>query len=386
VIPEGWNLKLLGDGINLLSGRHVLAKDYGGQPIGVPYLTGPADFPNGTIVTTKYTQKPGVTCQPGDILLTVKGSGTGKLIRADQEYCISRQLMAIRAKKWDQDFVYHYLTHNSSRYKAAAVGLIPGISRDDVLQTPILVPPLFEQRKIAEILSTWDEAITLTNRRVEAARQRRRGLMQRLLTGRVRFEEFQDDSWRKVQLGRFLALRLRKVSKPSTCYSALGVRSHGKGVFTKEVDNPDTVAMSHLYVVREGDLIVNITFAWEGAIALAEEGDEGRLVSHRFPTYVFDHRKVAPDFFKYLMVTKRFFHELGLISPGGAGRNRVMSKRDFLKIEVNLPALGEQQRCAEVLCCADREIALLTQKRDALQRQKQGLMQRLLTGRVRVKM
>ena len=82
--------------------------------------------------------------------------------------------------------------------------------------------------------------------------------------------------------------------------------------------------------------------------------------------------------------TPRFIYELGVISPGGAGRNRVLSKRDFLKIRIMLPPLEEQKRIANVLCDADREIGLLNQKLETLHCQKKGLMQQLLTGRVRV--
>jgi type I restriction enzyme S subunit len=213
---------------------------------------------------------------------------------------------------------------------------------------------------------------------------RKEALMQQLLSGHLRFQEFQGRRWQEVPIGQFLRMKLRKVLKPSTNYRALGVRSHGKGTFVREVEDSESVAMTHLYEAKAGDLIVNITFAWEGAIALVQEQDEGCLVSHRFPTYVFDRNKVDPDFFKYLMVTPRFTYELGVISPGGAGRNRVLDKGDFLRIRVELPPLEEQKQIAEVLCAADREIDLLNQKLDAFRRQKKGLMQRLLTGQIRV--
>src|SRR5690606_32203131 len=150
------------------SGQHILAEHYGSEPIGMPYLTGPADFPDGEIIVTKYTTKPQQMCEAGDILITVKGSGTGKLVRADRAYCISRQLMAIRPLRWDGDYLHHYLGLHNRRYTEAAAGLIPGITRDDVLNTPILLPPLAEQRKIAAILGTWDAAIATVEQLIAA--------------------------------------------------------------------------------------------------------------------------------------------------------------------------------------------------------------------------
>ena len=141
--------------------------------------------------------------------------------------------------------------------------------------------------------------------------------------------------------------------------------------------------MTHLYEVTSGDLIVNITFAWEGAIALVKPDDEGALVSHRFPTYVFRKDRVDPNYFKYTIVTKRFVHALANISPGGAGRNRVMSKKDFIKLKVLLPPIPEQHKIAEILGTWDEAIRLTADLIAAKQQRKKGLMQRLLTGEVR---
>jgi type I restriction enzyme S subunit len=91
--------------------------------------------------------------------------------------------------------------------------------------------------------------------------------------------------WEEKRLGEFLIPTLREVPKPSKPYLALGIRSHFKGTFQKPDSDPDKIAMDTLYSLAEGDLIVNITFAWEGAVAIAKNA--GGL-SHRFPTYTFN--------------------------------------------------------------------------------------------------
>jgi type I restriction enzyme S subunit len=127
------------------------------------------------------------------------------------------------------------------------------------------------------------------------------------------------------------------------------MRSHGKGTFLKSLENPDKNLMEYLYEVQCDDLIVNITFAWEGAIAIAKPTDRGALVSHRFPTYVFKRDVAIPDFFRYIILDKQLVYKLGVISPGGAGRNRVLNKNDFLKLRVFLPKVSEQQKVADCL-------------------------------------
>lgn len=177
----------------------------------------------------------------------------------------------------------------------------------------------------------------------------------------------------------------RPVPRPDKEYLALGIRCHGKGTFIRTVDNPKEVMMDTLYGVRENDLIVNITFAWEGAIAIVNKSDECALVSHRFPTHVFKRDKVIPEYFRHVILTKRFVHQLGLISPGGAGRNRVLSKKDFLNLSVSIPHVDEQKKIATVLNGFDKEISLLGNHLSSLKNQKRGIMQKLLTGEIRVR-
>jgi len=243
---------------------------------------------------------------------------------------------------------------------------------------------IIEQQYICNVLSTWDRAIERVQRLIEVKKRQKVRMVAQLLSGIMRFPGFQDE-WQQVKLGTFLHPKFRKVVKPAGAYLRLGIRSHGKGTFTSVVDDPETIALTHLFQARKDDLIVNITFAWEGAIALVGPDGDGALVSHRFPTYVFDTSKMLPEYFKHLMVTDRFFYELDLISPGGAGRNRVMNKGDFLKITVTIPGVEEQKKIAGVLGGMDDQINLLKKYLEKLKKQKKGLMQKLLTGEIRVK-
>ena len=80
-----WPSCVLGEGIQLISGRHIQASGCNTDGFGMPYLTGPEDFPYHRIQATKFVSRPDAVCEPGDILLVVKGSGTGKMIRADRQ-------------------------------------------------------------------------------------------------------------------------------------------------------------------------------------------------------------------------------------------------------------------------------------------------------------
>ncbi len=190
--------------------------------------------------------------------------------------------------------------------------------------------------------------------------------------------------WDIPALSKIVKPASRPVNKPEEGYWRLGIRSHAKGTFHTFVEKPKTVAMDELYEVKENDLILNITFAWEHAIAIANKEDDGKLVSHRFPTYEFKPDSVA-DFYKYIIVQPRLKYMLSNISPGGAGRNRVLNKTDFLKLNLPKPTQKEQQNIAEILATCDRVIELKEDLLTEKQNQKKWLMQKLLTGEIRLK-
>ncbi|HEX2937063.1 MAG TPA: restriction endonuclease subunit S, partial [Bacteroidales bacterium] len=195
---------------------------------------------------------------------------------------------------------------------------------------------------------------------------------------KMRFPEFiEEKEWDKKSIDKVLTFTPRQVMKPEKPYTRLGIRSHGKGTFLSFNELPEKNSMEYLYEVKPNDLIVNITFAWEGAIAIASENDRDALVSHRFPTFVFDEKEAIPSFFKYVILDKNFIYKLGVISPGGAGRNRVLSRNDFLNLEVNLPKIAEQQKIASCLSSLDDLITAQTQKLNSLKNHKKGLMQQL---------
>lgn len=292
---------------------------------------------------------------------------------------INQALTAIipNTEKLDPAFLLEWLNFRVAYWKrfAGSSRKDPNITKGDVADFPVPSIPVDQQRDAACVLAEWNSAVKKTERLITLRMKQKAWLLGQVLSL----------PGLETTLGTFLRQASRPVPKPAQAYWALGIRSHGKGTFQRFVEDPSTVDMEELYAVNCNDLIVNITFAWEGAIALVKPGDQHCLVSHRFPTYEIDSEKADPGFVKHIVNCKPFFSKLALISPGGAGRNRVLNKKDFLKLVVSLPPLGEQKRLAQVMGAMDllieREQSLLT----ALKAQKRGLMQKLLTGQWRVR-
>ena len=246
------------------------------------------------------------------------------------------------------------------------------------------LPGLDEQRGIIHHLNNSNRIISVVEGLKFLAEKRRQGLMQQVLTGKRRFPGF-TKPWRSIPLREVLEDCRRPVIKPSSSYVSLGVRSHCKGTFTKIVDDPGTVASDTLWMVEGGDFVINIVFAWEGAVAIVPAEHSGAIVSHRFPVFRPKDAAIEIDFIRALMTSPWFIHQLKLNSPGGAGRNKTLNVSTLMDTEVLLPTKEEQIRIAHVLTTQGREMDLLEKLLAAYRKQKQGLMQQLLTGKRRVK-
>lgn len=150
VFSHRWTKRPLGELCDLISGQHIDAKDYNTESRGIGYLTGPSDFGTLHPVVTKWTEHPKRMAQRGDILITVKGSGVGKINLLDiDEVSISRQLMAIRPRAAEVSFLYAFLSTKYDYFQSLSNGAaIPGISRENVLGLACPMPSRKDQKSI----------------------------------------------------------------------------------------------------------------------------------------------------------------------------------------------------------------------------------------------
>jgi type I restriction enzyme S subunit len=131
-------------------------------------------------------------------------------------------------------------------------------------------------------------------------------------------------------------------------YPELGVRSFGKGTFHKPTLTGADAGNKRLFEIHEGDLLFNIVFAWEGAIAVPGPEDHKRVGSHRFLTCVTDPEVATSEFLRYYLLSPEGLYKVGEASPGGAGRNRTLGIKKAEQILVPVPAIATQ-RCFSAL-------------------------------------
>jgi type I restriction-modification system, S subunit (fragment) len=169
VLPTSWSWISFGETISLLSGRDLTPEQYSDRPDGIPYITGASNFSNGSIIVNRWTAQPLTVAHQGDLLITCKGTIGDLAVLEEAEAHIARQIMAITCLQVRRGYIAAFLEYSVAALKAQAKSMIPGISRDMLLTTPLPLPPLAEQERIVAKL---DEVLPLIDQLAELERER----------------------------------------------------------------------------------------------------------------------------------------------------------------------------------------------------------------------
>ncbi len=159
-IPKGWEVVRFSTLWGLLSGRDLQSGEYNDEHSGIPYITGASNFDDGRILINRWTTKPQVVSEIGDLLLTCKGTVGEMSVNDFGKAHIARQVMAIRnTYRLNAEFLRLTITFYIDRIKRAAKGLIPGISREDILNLLLPVPAEDYQQRVVESVQYYDTVL-----------------------------------------------------------------------------------------------------------------------------------------------------------------------------------------------------------------------------------
>jgi len=245
----------------------------------------------------------------------------------------------------------------------------------------IPTPPLAEQKKIAEILSTWDEAISVVDKQLENCRLQKKALMQQLLTGKKRLPGFSGE-WKKVKLGDLLKEEGAR-NKENKITQVLSVTNHS-GVIPPEEQFSKRVASENIStykIIRKGQFGYNPSRLNVGSFGRLDSFEEG-ILSPLYVIFSVDETRLLSDYFLTWMSSDEATQKIKS-STQGSVRDSV--NFDALSVfSFMLPPMDEQKAIAQVFSAGEKELSLLEQKRELLNQEKNALMQQLLTGKKRV--
>lgn len=275
-------------------------------------------------------------------------------------------------------YLFNYLNFN--RFGSGSG--VPTLNRNDIHPYKIPLPPLPEQQKIAEILSTWDKAIELCQKTIEELKQRNKGLAQQLLSGKTRVKSFEDTVWRFTKIGDILVESNLPSVNQSHPDKRITVKLNLKGIEKREFRGTEVEGATYFYTRKAGQFIYGKQNLHKGAFGIIPIELNNYDSSSDIPAFDFK-EKFNSKFILYFFSRKSFYERLENYSTG-TGSKRIQPKELF-KIEIKIPNIEEQEKIAEILDTAAFELKHYKEKLQNLKLQKKGLMQQLLTGKVRVR-
>ena len=389
-----WEEKQLSSLVKLVSGVH-LAPDMYSTTGEVPYFTGPSDFTDAIQCVAKWTDESVNIAKQHDTLITVKGSGVGKIWYLTlPSIAMGRQLMAVRTEVGDRRFIYQFLSTRRAQFEALASGnLIPGLSRDDILGMAAYFPSRDEQKKIADCLGALDDLIAAEGRKLEALRQHKQGLMQQLFPQPgetqplLRFTEFRDaPDWEQAALGTLLD------RPPEYGVNAAAVPfSEDLPAYIRITDIDDDgrfvpaprvsvdIEPSDDQFLQPGDIVLARTGASVGK-SYRYRVEDGRLVFAGFLIRVRPNLdRLVPEFLSAYLSTWSYWDWVRLTSArsGQPGINGSEYASMPLTMPTDATSLPEQHKIADCFAVLDEGIAAQRQRLRALKCHKNGLLQQL---------
>ena len=316
---------------------------------------------------------------PMNSIAIVTRVGVGKLAFMTYSYATSQDFLSLSQINVEPFFaIYACYKKLQSDLNAVQGTSIKGITKDELLSKAIMVPQYAEQQQIGIVFRSLDNLITLHQRKLDRLKNIKKSMLDKMfpkdgeVVPEIRFKGF-TDAWEQRKLSEVLSSYTDPVEIPRTGYERLGIRSHAKGTFHNFVPAGHELQTAQMHRVAADKFIVNITFGWEHAVAVTDENDAGKLVSHRFPQFSLS-EELDPKFLKFIILDEDFRHHLWLASPGGAGRNRVLNINEMLQYEIMIPNVPEQRKIARMLIDLDNLITLHQRKLDKLKNIKKSML------------
>lgn len=390
IFPQNWNLYPLGDIATFSQGIQVGTEQHISELIdGYQRFIRIIDYTQPNNSDVRYVPRQGERYYAKARDIVMIRYGTPGVIGRGIEGIIANNMFKISFNNLVlNDFAAHYFNFSETMRRindGSASSTMPAINFGFLKKLPFIVPPLPEQRKIAEILSTVDDKIEVIDQQIIETQELKKGLMQRLLTKGIGHTEFKDSplgmipkSWevvKQAEVATFYngrAYKLTEWKKEGTPVIRLqNLTGTGKNYYYSNLSLPE-----HQYCYK-GDLL----YMWSATFGPVWWFGDKAIFHYHIWKIEHDSKFLDKNFHYYLLdnVTTRMKNE----SHGSTMLH--VTKGGMEKLLIQLPPLAEQQKIAEILISVDEKIVVLFEKKTHYQELKQGLMQQLLTGKIRVK-
>lgn len=396
MVPNGWEKSPVGKLCkSIVPGRNK-PKVFDGD---IPWVTTPEisgkyipSAKQKNYISQSVAKECGAKIVPKGAVIIAAVGELGLTAIAKEEIILNQQLHAfVCPPNVNNEYLAYFLSAQKPYMDTvASKTTIPYMNKSNCESIPVLLPPLSEQHKIAKILSTWDKAITTTEKLIDVSKQQKKALMQQLLTGKKRLVDpetgkaFEGD-WEEVKLetaaGKIFGGGTPSRSVPDywngcipwvTVKDLVSSKIHGAKEHISELG----LSNSSANIVPKGHVIIATRMAVGKAVVATCNVAINQDLKAISPSDVLD-----SVFLHYWFMWKS-----DLIEGMGTGSTvKGVQISSIKSMGILLPAVPEQRKIASVLTAADKDIELLEAKLAHLKQEKKALMQQLLTGKRRVK-
>ncbi|MCA1042038.1 restriction endonuclease subunit S [Bacillus infantis] len=403
-IPVEWEVSNLGSMTEIIMGQSPSSSSYNDQGDGLPFYQGKTEFGSKYPQVRKWCNEPTKIAEANDVLISVRAP-VGAVNMCRETSCIGRGLGAIRAinGKSIPWFLYYTLQNAKTRFESLGQGsTFTAINGGELRNLFIMSPPLKEQERIAEILFAVDEQIENTQQLIEKTKELKKGLMQQLLTKGIGHTEFKMTELGEIPVGWEVANFFKHINTildfRGRTPKKLGLE-WGKGSIAALSAN--NVKMGYIDFSAECYLgSLELYDRWmtkgdlsKGDILMTMEAPLGNVA--QVPDnnkYILSQRVIAfktdedlyNDYFKHFLMSPFFQSVLDKNATGTTAKG--ISQKNLSQLDVLIPPLKEQQKIAEILSSVDEHINSYQKEKVKYIELKKGLLQQLLTGKIRVKL
>ena len=385
-LTEKFQKKKLGEIANIIMGQSPESKFYNKKNMGLPLIQGNADIQDRETIVRTFTSKYPKCANKGDTIMSVRAP-VGEIAKAVFDCCIGRGVCAI---SYFNDYIYHYMIFIEKRWASRSTGsTFDSINAKEVNNLELFLPESKEEQTIiSRILSDVDELIKQLDYFITKKKNIKQGAMQELLTGKRRLSGF-SGKWEIKKLGDCL------IKKPEYGINASAVKYSDNlhvyiritdisedGTFIHENKTSVNHPTSDQFILETGDIVFARTGASTGKTYLYDPED-GKLVFAGFLIRVkTDPKKLVPEYLKIFTETRTYWNWVKKTSmrSGQAGINGT----EYSELIILTPPIKEQIAIGEIILDIDSEIKKLEKNRDKYIMLKNGMMQKLLTGEIRL--
>ncbi|MBB6262225.1 type I restriction enzyme S subunit [Paenochrobactrum gallinarii] len=407
MVPEGWKKRRLSDVATFRNGLNFL-KDSGGQKVrvvGIPHFWRCHSMTSFGAIEPIAVGRLGEDdfLRSGDLLF-VRSNGNKDLIGRCMyfplvEEPVSFSGFTIRGRFNGDAALPEYVaslmrtrpvTDQISRGGGGTN--ISNLSQAILSSIIVCLPPLPEQKKIAEILSTWDKAIETTEKLLANAEAQKRALMQQLLTGKRRLKGFEGSEWHQQTLGNLgetyggLTGKSKEDFGSGAPYITYMMVFGNSAIDLNKVEHVQINVNERQHRVLKNDIFFTTSSETPDEVGMSsillDEPNECYLNSFCFGYRLHNYDALIPAFARHIFRGSVFRKDIRKLAQGATRYN--LSKRELMKLKIQLPSLQEQKQISDILDTANDQIGGLNKHLAQIKKQKNALVQQLLTGKRRV--